>query len=117
MHDETKAEETISSRNRASKAVQRICATPSLLLWTVIGGFSFVWILSVVIQLAFGHLSTGGGWRFPYLVVVCSAAFLCSIGVFRSIWLAMIGRSRLVWHAYSFGLGIVAFALMGIVGD
>ena len=96
--------------------IQLVVAGPSLLLWTFLAGLALFWCAGAGVQAFLGRLPTSD-WRTPYLAVMCPLTLACAgvtVFPFRN---ALRGRSRLWWHAGTFGLGFVLFVLLGIVGD
>ena len=99
------------------RSIQLAAAGPSLLLWALLSAVTVVWFAGVGITALMGRLATGNDWRFPYLIVMGLLVLVLAGATARTLWRAWQGRSRLWWHASSFGLGIVLFILLGIVGD
>jgi hypothetical protein len=77
---------------------------------------ALLWYVGVAISAILGRLATGDS-RFPYLMVMLLLVLVCSGATAGTLWRAYQGRSRLWWHASTFGFGIVVLGLIGIVGD
>lgn len=96
--------------------IQLTAAGPAFLLWTFLAGQSLIWCAGAVVLAVLGR-TPAYDWRMPYLAVVCPLTLVCA-GMIGILFLrAYQGRSLLWWHAGTFSLGVVFFALLGIVGD
>jgi hypothetical protein len=98
------------------RPVQLAVAAPSFLLWTSLASLAVLWYVGSATSAISGRLATGD-WRIPYLMFVLLVVLAGAGATARTLWLACRGRSRLWWHACSFGSGIVLLGLLGIVGD
>jgi hypothetical protein len=96
--------------------IQLAVAGPSLLLWTFLAVRALIWCAGTGVMALLGRLPTNN-WQVPYLAVMCLFTLACSGVTAFSLRDAFQGRSRLWWHAGTFGLGLILFVLLGIVGD